>query len=143
VRVMTESLVRERIAHLVKAIVAKDVDAALAFYAPDVVSFDLDPPLGYAGIDRKRRAWRELFDRFSGSIHYEVHDLSIVASEDLAIVHALNHVRGTLAHGGVSDTWVRWTSCWRRTEGQWRIVHDHVSVPADVAHGKAMLDLTP
>ena len=26
---------------------------------------------------------------------------------------------------------------------EWRVVHDHISVPADLAHGKAAMDLTP
>jgi len=29
------------------------------------------------------------------------------------------------------------------SHGEWRIVHDHVSVAADFATGKALLELTP
>ena len=40
------------------------------------------------------------------------------------------------------DLWVRWTACFRRIDGVWLVVHDHVSVPADLEHGQAVLNLT-
>ena len=89
----------------------------MSLYSADIVSFDLDPPLRYTGADKRRRA--------------------------LAFVHSVNHVSGTLADGHASDLWVRWTACFRRIDGVWRIVHDHVSVPADLKHGQAVLNLTP
>ena len=66
---------------------------------------------------------------------YEVRGLNITAHGELAFVHGLNHVTGTLASGHHSDMWVRWTACFRRIEGVWLVVHDHVSVPADLEHG--------
>jgi ketosteroid isomerase-like protein len=56
--VVAEALVRQRIEDWAKAVSAKDLEAVLALYAPDNVSFDLDPPLRYAGAEIKRRAWR-------------------------------------------------------------------------------------
>ena len=50
---------------------------------------------------------------------------------------------GTLASGHATDLWVRWTACLRRIDGVWLVVHDHVSVPADLAHGRAAVDLRP
>jgi hypothetical protein len=50
---------------------------------------------------------------------------------------------GTLASGQSIELWLRWTACFRRVDGVWLVVHDHVSVPADLAHGKAVLNLTP
>ena len=68
---------------------------------------------------------------------------TFTADSELAFVHSLNHVKGTLASGHVTDMWVRWTACFRRIDGVWLIVHDHVSVPADLEHGQAVLNLTP
>jgi ketosteroid isomerase-like protein len=72
-----------------------------------------------------------------------VRELNVATDGELAFVHALNHVSGTLAGGHTSDMWVRWTACLRRIDGVWLVVHDHVSVPADLEHGRAVLDLTP
>ena len=57
--------------------------------------------------------------------------------------HSVNHVSGRLASGHVSGMWLRWTACFQRMNGVWLIVHDHVSVPADLEQGQAALNLTP
>ena len=73
----------------------------------------------------------------------EVHELDVAIHGDLAFVHSLNHVRGMLDGGHNSDHWVRWTACFRRVDGVWLIVHDHVSVPVDLERGQAVLSLKP
>jgi ketosteroid isomerase-like protein len=127
---------------LVKAICAKDIDLVTSLYAPDLVSFDIAPPLRYFGADGKRRAWQEAFAAFSGPITYEVRDLNVTTNGELAFVHSLNHVNAALASGQI-DMWLRWTACFRRIDGVWLVVHDHVSVPADPEHGQAILNLKP
>ena len=48
----------------------------MSLYAPNIVSFDLNPPLRYAGTDNKRRAWQEFFATYSsGPVAYEVREL--------------------------------------------------------------------
>ena len=90
----------------------------------------------------KRRAWQELFTAYTRPIAYEVGDLHVTSDDELAFVHSLNHLKGTLASGHITDLWVRWTACFRRIDGVWLVVHDHVSVPADLEHGQAVLNLT-
>ena len=126
-----------------KAVRAKDIDGVMSLYATNNVSFDLDPPLRYAGADNKRRAWQEFFAARTGSIAYEVREFNVTAHGELAFAHSLNHVSGTPASGRTNDLWVRWTACFRRIDGVWLVVHDHVSVPADLEHGQAVLNLTP
>jgi ketosteroid isomerase-like protein len=46
---VTETLIRQRIDDWANAIRARDIDRVLSLYAHDNVSFDLDPPLRYAG----------------------------------------------------------------------------------------------
>jgi uncharacterized protein (TIGR02246 family) len=140
---VAEGLIRQRVEDWAKAVSAKDIDRVLSLYAPNIVSFDLDPPLRYAGADNKRRAWQQFFAIHSGPTAYEVRELNVTTNGDLAFVRSLNHVKGTLASGRTSDMWVRWTACFQRIDGVWLVVHDHVSVPADIEHGKAVLNLTP
>lgn len=140
---VTEAAIRQRIAEGVNAIRARDLDTLTALYAPDVVSFDLGAPLRYAGDDNKRRAWQEVVTAYTGPIGYDVHELTVTTEGDIAFVHSLNHVRGTLASGSDTDMWVRWTACLRCVDGVWRVFHDHISVPADLEYGKAVLNLTP
>jgi uncharacterized protein (TIGR02246 family) len=140
---VAETIIRKRVEDWAKAIHAKDIEGVVALYAPNVASFDIVPPLRYVGADRKRRAWQETFAAFPGAITYEVRDLAVTTQGDLAFVHSVNHVNATSAGGHVTDLWLRWTACFRRIDGVWLVVHDHVSVPADIEHGRAVLDLTP
>ena len=139
---VAEALIRQRVEDLVQALRAKDLDRITSLYAPDLVSFDLTPPLRYVGADGKRRAWQEAFAALSGPIAYELRDLSVTTNGELAFVHSLNHISVTLPSGPV-DVWLRWTACFRQIDGVWLVVHDHVSVPADLEHGEAVLNLTP
>jgi uncharacterized protein (TIGR02246 family) len=140
---VAEILVRQRVEEWAKALRAKDLDRIMSMYAPNVVSFDLEAPLRYAGTDGKRRAWQRLFAAYAGSIGYELYELAVTTQDELAFVHGLNHVTGTLASGQAADLWVRWTACLRRIDGVWLVTHDHVSVPADVGQGLAVMNLRP
>jgi len=140
---MAEASIRQRVMDWTKSIHAKDIDGVMSLYSPGIVSFDIDPPLRYGGADNKRRAWEAVFAAHTGPIAYDVRDLNITTHGELAFVHSVNHVRGTLASGHSTDMWLRWTACFRRVEGAWLVVHDHASVPADLEHGLALLDLTP
>jgi ketosteroid isomerase-like protein len=88
---MAEADIRRRVEDWAKALRTRDVDAVMSLYAPDIVSFDLDPPLRYTGTDRKRRAWQEFFAAHTGPIAYEVRELRITTHGELAFVHSLNH----------------------------------------------------
>jgi ketosteroid isomerase-like protein len=48
-----------------------------------------------------------------------------------------------LKSGNDTDSWLRWTTCFRKIEGHWLIVHEQISVPIDMESGRAMLDLEP
>jgi ketosteroid isomerase-like protein len=65
-------------------------------------------------------------------------------NDDVAFVYSLNRLSGTLQNGNASSGfWVRMTACFRKIDGNWLIVHDHVSVPLDVESGRALLSLEP
>ena len=100
-----------------------------------------DPQVG--DVTAGQRAFHVVEANSSGPVAYEVRDLNITTDGELAFVQSLNHVKGTLASGHITDLWVRWTACFRRIDGVWLVVHDHVSVPADLEHGQAVLNLTP
>ena len=138
-----ESDARALIDTLVQAIRRKDIEGAMSVFAPEVVSFDLGPPLRHGGGEVFRQHWRVLFETFDGSIDYELRDLTVEAGDGIAFAHSLNRTAGTLHGGRKSERWLRWTACLARMEGRWRIVHEHVSVPVDLRDGKALLDLQP
>ena len=142
-RTKEEAAIRELIDGFAKAIRAKDTTGVMSVFAPEVVSFDVGPPLQHGGGEVFMKRWQDLFESYQNPIHYEVRDLRVNAGGDVAFSHSLNRVSGTTKNGQKSDRWLRWTACYRKTNGKWLIVHEQVSVPVDVRNGKAVLDLTP
>jgi uncharacterized protein (TIGR02246 family) len=138
-----ETAIRELVDGLASAIRAKDIDGVMSVYARDLVAFDIVPPLQYVGDVAYAKTWLEVFQRFRGPIHYEVHDLRVTAGDEVAFSHSLNRIGGTMMNGGKTDLWLRCTACYCKTGGRWRVAHLQVSVPVDLASGKALLDLSP
>ncbi len=127
----------------IEAFRARDIDGVMSIYAPELVSFDLVPPLRYVGAGEYRKRWEETFLSFQGPIDYEIHDLDITTGDDVAFGHSLNQLSGTMNTGQKTNLWVRWTACFRKINGKWLIMHTQVSVPVDLETGKAVLDLKP
>lgn len=139
-----EAQIRQLIDRWAESLRSKDVNAVMSHYAPDIVAFDLAPPLQYRGAGTYRKNWEAWFPTFRGSIGYEIRDLSIAASDDVAFCHSFNRITGSRTDDEKTDVWVRATFCCRKIDGKWKIVHEHQSVPfyMDGSY-RAALDLTP
>jgi uncharacterized protein (TIGR02246 family) len=139
-----QAQIRQLMDHWAEAVRSKDVDGLMSHYATDIVVFDLAPPLQYRGADECRENWEAWFPTFRGPIGYEVRALDIAASEDIAFCHSFNRITGTRTDNEKTDIWVRATVCCRKTDGKWKIVHEHQSVPfyMDGSY-RAAVDLKP
>lgn len=138
-----EAQIHELIDDYVNAIRNHDLDAVVSAYAPEFVAFDVVPPLQNVGAERYRKVWQEVFAMLEKPIPYEVRDLRVAAGDDVAFSHSLNRNSGTMKNGRTLDLWLRWTACYRKIDGKWKITHMHASVPADLQSGKALTELTP
>lgn len=138
-----EAQVRQQIDNFVKAFRTKDLNLMMSLYAPEFVAFDIVPPLQQAGTDTYRAVWEKVFAFFQDPIDFETRDLSITAGTDVAYSHQLLRLQTIMPNGQKSDRWERLTFCFRKIDGVWLITHEHVSVPADLISGRAVLDLQP
>jgi ketosteroid isomerase-like protein len=139
----TDSEVRALYDSQFAAIRAKDLDLLMSFYTPDIVYFDVVPPLQFAGSAALRGRFSAWFDGYEGPIGMEMRDLNISTSGDIAVAHWLSRSSGTLTNGREVGSWVRATSCCQRSNDRWLITHEHISLPVDVASGSAVTDLLP
>jgi uncharacterized protein (TIGR02246 family) len=117
--------------HWKKALAEKNIDGMLENYAEDVVVFDVPPPLQIKGRDALRENNENWLKMFEGPVAAEFKDVSITASDDLAVLHQLARIYDK-NKGPESGSWARVTVCYRKTDGKWLAFHDHVSVPISV-----------
>lgn len=139
---MAENSIEDSIGRFAEAFRAKDLESIMTLFAPDIVSFDLGPPLACRGTRDFRAHWEQTFGALDHVTAYEVADLVIVAAGELAFSHSLNRMAGVTTGGQAIERRLRWTAGWRRLSGRWVIVHEHVSVPIDVRTERALLHLS-
>jgi ketosteroid isomerase-like protein len=121
---------------------AKDLDGLMEPIAEDVVSYEHEPPLVYRGAAEVRAACERGLDA-GPDASFDIPDLEIVASGDLAVAWGLNRTLASVG-GAAEETWSRGSRVFRRDEaGRWRLVHQHVSFPFDPETGQACTDLRP
>jgi ketosteroid isomerase-like protein len=127
------------------AITGKDARRALANCAPDIVAFDLAPPLQMAGPEALDPAGLEWwFQTWDGPIGYDLGELTIAVDGAVAFSYGLTHLHGTKTDGGDVDLWFRSTIGLSAVSGSWQIVHEHSSTPFYMdGSGRAALDLRP
>lgn len=112
----------------VKAFKAGDLDAVVALYAPDAVSYPPDATMA-VGRDAIRESWGGVLNNFD--------------VRDLIISNAHHETEGTLSSAwgqfkmilvpkGGGDTVImegRFTDVARLIDGRWQYLNDHASVP--------------
>jgi uncharacterized protein (TIGR02246 family) len=123
------------------AAAARDVDAFVALYDEDVHIFDVWSTVATRGID----AWQAMVTDWFGA-HPD--ELAQVTFNDVEIVGAGD---AAFAHGEVTFTWEsvtgerlramtnRFTFCLAQRNGAWKIVHEHASLPIDMASMTAIV----
>lgn len=124
-----ESEIREFLESRTRAHESKDIDAAMSFYAEDIVYYDAVAPLRFSGTEEVRANFLRWFDGYDGPIDLETHEQTIAVDGDVAFANML-HLDSGKHKGGIElSIWVRETVCLRRVEGRWVITHEHISIP--------------
>lgn len=137
-----ETQIRLLIDSWAQAIRGKDAAGVVAHEAQDFVQFDLAPPLQSFGPNPK--GLQDWFATWRGPIGFEIRDLHVIASDDLAFCYGLVHLTGSRTDGSASDVWFRNTLCLRKIGGAWKIAHSHESVPMYMDGSlRAAIDLRP
>jgi ketosteroid isomerase-like protein len=112
-------------------------DEILKNHAPDVVIYDVLPPMKYEGADAYRRSWDDWQPDTQGEGQFDLQDLSIVAGADVAFAHCFIRCGGALPDGKTFEDLVRATFCLKKTGEAWRIEHQHISKPFKLPGGKS------
>ena len=129
---------------LAAAIRAKDIDKIMACYinSPKLVVFDVIPPRQYTGWDAYKANWEGFLAQCNDSPTSEISDLHVQGGQGFAFSHSIQHFACTTKNGKM-DVTLRVTDCYANFSGKWLIAHEHISVPVDLATGKADLQSKP
>jgi hypothetical protein len=118
-----EASIREFVGSLAQAIRSKDIDSLMAHYAPDVVVYDVRPPLAVQCAADYRKNFERWFASMPGPLEYEMSDLRIWPRQR----HSSERREGGLL-GAHHDL---------LAEGEWPVVsrpRARVDAGGDVAH---------
>ena len=110
-----------------------DVPAILADHEPDMVMFDLPPPLQCKGIEAYEQTWDLFFRYHKPGTAFDIHEPAVTAGQDVAFAVAIMRC-GPHSSSNPADQegfLFRLTVGLRKVGGDWRIAHEHHSVPAN------------
>ena len=129
----------------IAAVRAKNLDAIMKFYVPDktLFVFDVVPPRQYVGAAAYRKDWQEFLDSLEGPITVEMTDFAVIADNNLAYGHSIQRIAGKMKDGKTADLTARVTDVYKKIDGHWLVIHEHVSVPVDLATGTPDLNSKP
>ena len=138
-----EAEIRDFFSSWLKSVRAGDADGIRKHYADDIVAFDAVKQLQFMGRDAYMRHWSACLDMCPKPMIFEPAEVTVEAEDGLAFSHTLLKC-GYVEDGGTEKTsWMRATTCYRKTGGRWAIVHEHFSAPFDMETCNAILDARP
>jgi ketosteroid isomerase-like protein len=114
------------------AVRRQDVPTILAHHEPDMVMFDLPPPLQCKGIEAYKKTWDLLFRYHKPGTAFDIQELTVTAGQDVAFAVAIMRC-GPDSSSNPADKdgfLFRLTVGLRKVDGHWRVSHEHHSVPA-------------
>lgn len=125
-----EAAIREIFDRWSAAVRAEDFDGIRANHSPDILMFDVPPPLYCRGLDAYMETWQLFYKSQVRPVVFNFDDVEITASQDLAFVTAIGRCVYIATGGDPTKLQFRLTMGLRKHDGRWWIVHEHHSVPA-------------
>lgn len=138
-----EAAIRRMIAAWSRALEAKDLDGLVADYADDAVLFDAIPPYKTVGKESIRQVWANCLPYFPERFKSEHRDIVIHVNGDTAIMHCLHQFIPEPVDDPIGRNWLRVTVGYRRIDGKWKSVHDHISTPFNPMNSQAWMIRDP
>ncbi len=121
-----------------KAAAAPNADEAMKYYdqSDDLVEFDMaGPPREYVG---PKAVHDDFAKAFAGVKNIKVNfiELNVVTDGNLGFARSVQHFTATGPDGKPIDITFRQSDFLHKVNGEWKIMHQHISVPVDMKTGK-------
>ncbi len=121
---------------------ATNANDALKYYdtSDQTTLFDMSgPPREYQGQKAIRGDFEKAFAGFK-DLKVTFVELQVDSDGKLGYAHSVQHFTGKTADGKPVDITFRQTDVLRKIDGQWKIIHQHISLPVDMKTGKADME---
>jgi ketosteroid isomerase-like protein len=118
-----------------KMIATTNTDDLMKYYDQnDVDVYDLAGPLQYKGNAAVRGDFDNVFANFAGAKGNFV-ELVVVSDGKMGMARSIQHFAWTDKAGKPQEVTVRVTDVFHKVDGQWRVIHTHISAPMDPKTG--------
>ena len=123
------------------AVFAKDVEAFVNLYDPEVRVFDLWEKWSYNGIETWRGNVTDWFNSLgTDRVAVEADNVEISAADQLATAYGFITYKGLSAEGKeLRAMQNRLTWVLKHKDGKWKIIHEHTSAPVNAETSKVIL----
>jgi uncharacterized protein (TIGR02246 family) len=125
-----QAAIRDLVENWAKAVRSRNLDGILANHSPDMLMFDVPPPIQSKGMEAYKKTWQRFFSWSQDSGVFDINKLDITTGNDVAFVTALMRCAGMKANGEREELEFRLTIGLRKIDEQWIVTHEHHSIPA-------------
>ena len=125
-----EGEVRRFVEEWAAAVRRRDLPGIIRNHAPNILMFDVPPPLQSKGIDAYKRTWDLFFSWAHDPVVFDISEMSVTAGRDVAFAACVMRCSGRETSGENIDLEFRLTVGLRKSDGEWVVVHEHHSIPA-------------
>lgn len=129
-RTADEVAIRDLVENWARAVRSKNLTGILAHHSPDILMFDVPPPIQSKGLEAYKNTWDLFFSWYQDSGVFDISEMNVTAGDDVAFVTALMRCAGRNSRGNTIELEFRLTIGLRKFDGQWVVVHEHHSIPA-------------
>jgi uncharacterized protein (TIGR02246 family) len=125
-----EADIRSLIARWARAVREEDRAAIGRDHDPDILMFDVPPPLASRGLDAYMATWETFFPRAEKPVAFDFCDIAVTCGADVAFATAIGKCVDVDPNGKREPLEFRLTMGLRKIGGRWRVTHEHHSLPA-------------
>ncbi|HEY1630758.1 MAG TPA: nuclear transport factor 2 family protein [Rhizomicrobium sp.] len=125
-----EADIRSLIARWAEAVRDEDRAAIREDHDPDMLMFDVPPPLVSRGIEAYMATWETFFRGAEKPVAFGFRDVAVTCGADVAFATAIGDCVTIVAGGAREPLEFRLTMGLRKVDGRWRVLHEHHSLPA-------------
>jgi uncharacterized protein (TIGR02246 family) len=127
---VAEAEIRELIARWGQSVRDEDFARIRAHHAEDFLMFDVPPPFQSRGLNAYMETWEIFYQSQARPITFYFEQIEVTAGEDVAFATAIGTC-GYIEDRVQTDLKFRLTMGFQKRTGQWLIIHEHHSIPAE------------